>query len=367
MPAAAAGAEEPARASTSRSSRRSPPTPTAPSSRRRARRRPANPSARSLGEGSDLLGDVPADAWLALGQPDLGKTHRRAARPASAQRSAAGTQIEQQLRAATGLNLDEAVGWMGDFSIFVRGESRPGARRRARRRDRRRGELGQDAAGRAAPRAHRRRRHAGAAAGHPRRRLPADQPGGAAAGLRLPARRPGRDRLRRGGGQGRARRSRQKLVDSSEFKAASDSLGEGYSVSTYLAIAPILKLVESTPAGRRQPSGRRQALPRAARRDRVAAPRRTATRCPRRCGSRCRSGDGSGAAQKPCCQATTAAPPPRSRRARRRRCSSRARRAASAAGRSRSWRRRRGRLRVVGGGVGVRRLTASPPRRRGCW
>lgn len=38
-----------------------------------------------------------------------------------------------------------------------------------------------------------------------------------------------------------------KLVDSSEYKDATASLEDGYTVATFLAIPPILELVESTP------------------------------------------------------------------------------------------------------------------------
>ena len=41
----------------------------------------------------------------------------------------------------------------------------------------------------------------------------------------------------------------QRLTDSSEFKAATDALGDGYDVSIWLAVKPLLKLVDSTPAG----------------------------------------------------------------------------------------------------------------------
>jgi Protein of unknown function (DUF3352) len=71
--------------------------------------------------GSDLVGDLPADSWFALGQPDLGKT---LSEYLDAFADAAGGRdvVEQQFRSATGLRLQEDVfDWMGDFGIFVRG------------------------------------------------------------------------------------------------------------------------------------------------------------------------------------------------------------------------------------------------------
>lgn len=76
-----------------------------------------------LGEGSDLLGDMPADSWLALAQTDFGKLldyYVDAFAGVVGGRDA----IEQQLRAATGLDLQKDVlAWMGDFGVFARGSS----------------------------------------------------------------------------------------------------------------------------------------------------------------------------------------------------------------------------------------------------
>ena len=76
-----------------------------------------------FGEGSDLLGDLPADSWVALGQKDLGKLigfYEDAFAGMAGGRDA----IEGQFKAATGLDLQQDVlSWMGDFGIFVRGTS----------------------------------------------------------------------------------------------------------------------------------------------------------------------------------------------------------------------------------------------------
>jgi len=76
-----------------------------------------------FGQGGDLLTDMPADSWLALGQTDFGKLldfYVDAFAGAAGGRDA----IVQQFRAATGLELQrDVIDWMGDFSVFVRGTS----------------------------------------------------------------------------------------------------------------------------------------------------------------------------------------------------------------------------------------------------
>jgi hypothetical protein len=76
-----------------------------------------------LGEGSDLLADLPADSWLAMAQADFGKLldyYVEAFGAALGGRE----NVEQQFQAATGLDLQrDVIDWMGDFGIFVRGTS----------------------------------------------------------------------------------------------------------------------------------------------------------------------------------------------------------------------------------------------------
>jgi Protein of unknown function (DUF3352) len=76
-----------------------------------------------FGQGSDLLTQMPADSWLAFAQTDFGKLldfYVEAFAGVSGGRDA----IEQQLRAATGLDLQkDVIDWMGDFGVFVRGTS----------------------------------------------------------------------------------------------------------------------------------------------------------------------------------------------------------------------------------------------------
>ena len=76
-----------------------------------------------LGEGSDLIEELPADSWLALAQPDLGKVLDVYV-DAFAQSVGGRDVIASQFRAATGLDLDrDLLNWMGDFGVFVRGTS----------------------------------------------------------------------------------------------------------------------------------------------------------------------------------------------------------------------------------------------------
>ena len=77
-----------------------------------------------LGQGSELVNELPADSWLALAQPDLGKLadfYIDAFAPVAGGRDT----IEGQFKAATGLDLEsEVLGWMGDFAVFARGKSK---------------------------------------------------------------------------------------------------------------------------------------------------------------------------------------------------------------------------------------------------
>jgi hypothetical protein len=75
-----------------------------------------------FGEGSDVLGDLPADSWVAVGQKDFGKLLDFYA-DAFAGVAGGRDQIEGQFKAATGLDLKEQLAWMGDFGVFVRGDS----------------------------------------------------------------------------------------------------------------------------------------------------------------------------------------------------------------------------------------------------
>jgi hypothetical protein len=76
-----------------------------------------------VAEGSGLVADLPADSWLALAQPDLGKTLARYLELFGG--VAGGTEmLERQFRMSTGLDLrEDVISWMGDWALFVRGTS----------------------------------------------------------------------------------------------------------------------------------------------------------------------------------------------------------------------------------------------------
>jgi hypothetical protein len=76
-----------------------------------------------VAEGGGAAGEVPADSWVALAQPDLGQTIEAYFQLVA---SAAGSRdlIEEQLEMSTGLDLQEdVIAWMGDWRAFVRGRS----------------------------------------------------------------------------------------------------------------------------------------------------------------------------------------------------------------------------------------------------
>jgi len=76
-----------------------------------------------LGESGGRAADLPADSWLAIAQPDLGKTISYFV-DALGGLTGGRDMLAQQLKAATGLDLDkDVISWMGDWSLFVRGES----------------------------------------------------------------------------------------------------------------------------------------------------------------------------------------------------------------------------------------------------
>jgi hypothetical protein len=204
-----------------------------------------------LGQGSDLLNDMPADSWLALAQTDLGKLldfYVDALGPAVGGRDT----IAQQLRAATGLDLDrDVIDWMGDFGVFVRGKSLA--------------ELGgalvvetkdEAASGRLIEAVARlaRRETAGSGAAV----TPLQAPGGGEGytfkgpGIPQPVHLFQKDgRVVAAIGDTAARDAvdpSQKLGDSPDFAATRDSLGGDYDVSFYLLMQPIFDLVDSTEA-----------------------------------------------------------------------------------------------------------------------
>lgn len=75
--------------------------------------------------GEELVAAAPADAWLAAGSPDFGELVRSQL-DASLEQLGGRDLIERQLRQATGLDLErDVLGWMGDASYWVGGDSVP--------------------------------------------------------------------------------------------------------------------------------------------------------------------------------------------------------------------------------------------------
>ncbi len=202
-----------------------------------------------LGQGSELVNELPADSWLALAQPDLGKLadfYIDAFAPVAGGRDT----IEGQFKAVTGLDLEsEVLGWMGDFAVFARGTSKADLD----------GGLVVETTDPAATEKFLRRLLVLARA--------QNEPGTTVTALGLP-----------GGGQGFSVRDAdlaqpvhvvlrgdrlvvaygdsaaedafdpaERLGDAPEFSAAAESL-DGYEVSFYLAMGPVFDLIDSTPA-----------------------------------------------------------------------------------------------------------------------
>jgi hypothetical protein len=202
-----------------------------------------------FGQASELVEELPGDSWFAVAQTDFGKLldfYVDAFAGAVGGRDA----VERQFRAATGLDLQtDVLDWMGDFGIFVRGATVP--------------ELDgalvietkdEAASGRLIAALE---RLAKSQAEGDVRIGPLTAPGGGkgftgTAGV-VPKpihvfQRDGRVVFAYGDAAATdAIDAGDKLGDSAEYQAASESLGD-YDVSFYLLTQPILDLVESTEA-----------------------------------------------------------------------------------------------------------------------
>jgi hypothetical protein len=76
---------------------------------------------------SELLEDLPGDAWLAAAVPDLGPTLERAFDQVTHSGLPGGQQLQSEVRDATGLELGADVfSWLGDAAGFVSGTGSPG-------------------------------------------------------------------------------------------------------------------------------------------------------------------------------------------------------------------------------------------------
>ena len=204
-----------------------------------------------VAEGADLVGGLPADSWLAMAQPDLGKTIDSYVDLYGAQLGGRDN-IEQQFKATTGLDLqDDVISWMGDWALFVRGTSVS--------------ELDgavvietsdEEASGRVLDTL---ARFARQSADSGERVLPLQISGGGE-GWTLRTedvpqpihlfQRDGKVVLAYGDSAAEeAIAPAQKLGDSAEFSQAEEALGGDYNLSFYMAVGPVLALADAAGAG----------------------------------------------------------------------------------------------------------------------
>lgn len=203
-----------------------------------------------VAEGGDLVGDLPADSWLALAQPELGRTLEQYLDLFGVQLGGREL-IEQQFQAATGLDLQEdVISWMGDWGLFVRGETVADLS----------GALIVETSDEAAS-----GRVIDTIAGYLRssadsgdKVLPLQLSGGGE-GVTLRStdvpepmhlfQRDGKVVFAYGDSAAEdAFSPAQKLADSADFSRAEDALGDDYNVSFYMAVGPILALADSAGA-----------------------------------------------------------------------------------------------------------------------
>ncbi|MGH2741870.1 MAG: DUF3352 domain-containing protein [Thermoleophilaceae bacterium] len=203
-----------------------------------------------VAEGTGAAAELPADAWLALAQPDLGKTIETYLDLIGS--SIGGRDvIEQQFRAETGLDLEEdVISWMGDWGVFARGTSV----------DELDGALfietsDQAASGRFIDAVARLARENA----DPGDRVGALTLGGGGEGITLNSpdipqpihlfQRDGRVVMAYGDAAARdALDPGETLAESSAFRDAEEALGGDYAVSLFVAIEPILALADSAGA-----------------------------------------------------------------------------------------------------------------------
>jgi hypothetical protein len=74
------------------------------------------------GGGSELMKELPGDAWAAFGTPDYGETLKQTLNAYAGMLG--GTAMKQQLQSQFGIDIDaDVLDWIGDVAIFVRGET----------------------------------------------------------------------------------------------------------------------------------------------------------------------------------------------------------------------------------------------------
>jgi hypothetical protein len=203
-----------------------------------------------VAEGADIAGQLPADSWLAMAQPDLGDTLDKYVEIFGAQLGGR-ENVEQQFESTTGLNLqDDVLSWMGDWGLFVRGTSVSdlgGALIVETSDEQKSGQVIDTIA-----------RFARQSADSGEQVGPLELPGGEGFTLRSPDvpqpihlfQQEGKVVLAYGDAAAAdAVSPGQSLSDTAEFAQAEDALGGDYNISFYLAVEPILALVDSTGAG----------------------------------------------------------------------------------------------------------------------
>jgi hypothetical protein len=201
-----------------------------------------------VGKSTPLLGEVPGDSWLALGAADFGSSLEQIIGLFAG--ALGGEQaLEQQLQAATGLDLErDVLSWMGDVALFAGGDSKDtlGGGAVIESKD--------AAASKAAL-----TRFAALAANTGGADVAAAQVGKASGYsvkfesatdpvylLQMG------DRVAVTYGEGAAKAAlggATGLADSAGFKSAGEKLGAAYTPSLYVTAAPILQLAESFGAG----------------------------------------------------------------------------------------------------------------------
>ena len=213
-----------------------------------------------LGAGSDIVAGLPAGSWLATGSPELGKQLDSSLELLAGVPGASRELIERQVRAATGLGIEELLGWMGDAGLFARGSSMAelGAGLVIETKDQAASRRAIEAIGRLA-----RTQASGFRVG------PLSLPGGGSGfsitspDLPAPIHVAQRgDRVVVALGDSAARDALdpgRTLEDQPEFTEAEGRLGEGYLTSAYVEFAPILELAESL--GAAEDASYRQAKP----------------------------------------------------------------------------------------------------------
>ncbi len=200
-----------------------------------------------FGSGTEAVGELPADSWYAVGQPELGKTLQSLVRLFA---GAVGgqEQLEGQVRSATGLDLNEDIlAWMGDLGGFARGSSLEelGAGVVIDSKDPQVSRRSLAALARVA----RREAEPGVRVG--RLTLPGGGDGFTVRAPELPAPVHVAQRGRRVAvalGDEAAEdllEPSQMLGDDGDFKAAAGRLGDGFEVANFLDVAPVIELAEA--------------------------------------------------------------------------------------------------------------------------